>query len=224
MKNKIWKKNCYIIKKKWCLIFSISWDGDIYLSILRGSSCVFQLQVVVLCIWLYKAHTCQPYRFTQPNTLENIIFYSNNGLTLKREILNIFVRFKCFYKWYKKYSGILNNYLCNKCLSPLKLWVQLPPMVRCTRYNIIWLSLSVTFCGFLPGIPMSSTNKTEWHDITVILLKLALNNIIQNSQNTTIRDLKIAGYMAYSRLLSIAGRWFSPGLRFPPPIKLTITI
>jgi hypothetical protein len=37
-------------KNKLCLIFSISWDGDIYLSILRGSSCVFQLHLVVLCI------------------------------------------------------------------------------------------------------------------------------------------------------------------------------
>ena len=27
---------------------------------------------------------------------------------------------------------------CNQCLSPLKLWVQTPFMVRCTGYNIIW--------------------------------------------------------------------------------------
>ena len=36
--------------------------------------------------------------------------------------------------------------LCNQCLSPLKLWVQIPLMARCTRYNIMWSSLSVT-CG-----------------------------------------------------------------------------
>ena len=30
------------------------------------------------------------------------------------------------------------NYLCNQCLSPLKLWVRTPFMARCTRYNIMW--------------------------------------------------------------------------------------
>jgi hypothetical protein len=38
----------------------------------------------------------------------------------------------------------LYNYLCNHCLSPLKLWVRTPFMPRCTRYNIIWYTLSVT--------------------------------------------------------------------------------
>ena len=37
------------------------------------------------------------------------------------------------------------NYLCNQCLSPLT-WVRTPFMARCTQYNIIWSSLSVT-CG-----------------------------------------------------------------------------
>jgi hypothetical protein len=30
---------------------------------------------------------------------------------------------------------------------------------------------------FSPGIPISSTNKTDRHDITEILLKVALNNM-----------------------------------------------
>jgi len=30
------------------------------------------------------------------------------------------------------------NYMCNQCLSPLKLWVWTPFMVGCTRYNIMW--------------------------------------------------------------------------------------
>ena len=38
------------------------------------------------------------------------------------------------------------NYLCNQCLSPLTLWVRTPFMTRCTRYNIMWSSLSVS-CG-----------------------------------------------------------------------------
>jgi len=37
-------------------------------------------------------------------------------------------------------------YICNQCLSPLKLWVRTPLMARCTRYNIMWYSFSVA-CG-----------------------------------------------------------------------------
>jgi hypothetical protein len=57
-------------------------------------------------------------------------------------------------------------------------WVRTP--LRCTRYNIMWLSLSVT-CDrsvFFPGTPVSSTNKTDHHDIAEILLKVVLSTII----------------------------------------------
>ena len=30
------------------------------------------------------------------------------------------------------------NHLCNQFLSPLKLWVRVPLMARCTQYNIMW--------------------------------------------------------------------------------------
>jgi hypothetical protein len=35
----------------------------------------------------------------------------------------------------------------------------------------------VAGCWFSPGNPVSSTNKTDHHNITEILLKVALNNI-----------------------------------------------
>jgi len=49
------------------------------------------------------------------------------------------------YAWYAEFNKLqivqgpswINNYLCNQCLSPLKLWVQIPLMKRCTRYNIM---------------------------------------------------------------------------------------
>ena len=47
---------------------------------------------------------------------------------------------------------------CNQCLSPLTLWVQIP-LVTCSRSVV------------------SSTNKTDHHDITEILLKVSLNTI-----------------------------------------------
>jgi hypothetical protein len=43
-------------------------------------------------------------------------------------------------------------------------------------YNIMWLSLSVT-CDRSMVFSRSSTNKTDCHDITEILLKVALNTI-----------------------------------------------
>ena len=49
------------------------------------------------------------------------------------------------------------NYLCYQYLSPLK-----------------WL---VTGRWFSPGTPVSSTNNTDHHDVTEILLKVTLNTI-----------------------------------------------
>ena len=62
------------------------------------------------------------------------------------------------------------NYMCNQCLSPLRLWGWILLKARCTRYNIMcqWFS---------PGTRISSTNKTDRHNITEILLKVALNTI-----------------------------------------------
>jgi hypothetical protein len=39
---------------------------------------------------------------------------------------------------------------------------------------------------FSPGTPVSSTNKIDCHDITEILLKVALNTINQTKLNHTI--------------------------------------
>jgi len=36
------------------------------------------------------------------------------------------------------YGSLIYNYLCQQCLSPLKLWVRIPLMARCIRYNIMW--------------------------------------------------------------------------------------
>ena len=52
-----------------------------------------------------------------------------------------------------------------------------------TTLLIMLQSLSVTWdrSWFSPGIPVSSTNKTDCHDITEILLKVALNTINQTN-------------------------------------------
>jgi hypothetical protein len=30
------------------------------------------------------------------------------------------------------------NYQCYQCLSPLKLWVRILLIARCTQYNLMW--------------------------------------------------------------------------------------
>jgi hypothetical protein len=65
-----------------------------------------------------------------------------------RIIYKIFINSRTVMAW-------IYNYLCNQCLSRLMLWVRISIRARCTRYNIMWSSLSVTcgrsvvFSGFL---------------------------------------------------------------------------
>ena len=40
--------------------------------------------------------------------------------------------------WSWSYGIWIYNYLYNHCISPLKLWVRIPIIARCTQYNIMW--------------------------------------------------------------------------------------
>ena len=74
-------------------------------------------------------------------------------------------------------------------------------MERCTRYNIMRQSLSVTCAGrwYFPGIPVSSTNKTDHHDLKEILLKVALDTITSTlSHSTDSRDNATRGSLLWA--------------------------
>jgi hypothetical protein len=60
--------------------------------------------------------------------------------------------------------------ICNQCISPLKLWILIPLMARCTASLSVTCDMSVVF----------STNKYDRHDITEKLLKVVLNTITPN--------------------------------------------
>ena len=62
--------------------------------------------------------------------------------------------------------GCSEKYLCNRCLSPLMLWVRIP--------------LLATGRWFSSGSLVSSTNNTYRRDITEILLKVPLSTINQS--------------------------------------------
>jgi hypothetical protein len=83
--------------------------------------------------------------------------------------------------WPWSYGSWTYNYMCNQCLSSLMLWVRI--LIR-ARYT----TLCDKGCHWLPtgrwfslDPPDSSTNKTYRHDITEILLKVALNTIKQRN-------------------------------------------
>ena len=74
------------------------------------------------------------------------------------------------------YGSWIYNYLCNQCLSPLQLWVRTP-----LSLGVLDTTLCDTVCQWHTTgrwfSPSSSTNKTDCHEITEILLKVALNTI-----------------------------------------------
>jgi hypothetical protein len=80
-----------------------------------------------------------------------------------------------------------------------------PTQVRCTQYNIMWSSLSVTCGRFSPGTPVSSTNKTDHHNITEILLKVALNTAWIDQEMLTLRQ---TNYTSCSfTFMSVLSEW-----------------
>ena len=87
----------------------------------------------------------------------------------------IFEHFGLSWPW--SYSSWIYNYLCNRCISPLMLWVRIPLRARCTKLCdkvCQWLAASRWFSQ---GTPVSSTNKTVRHNRTEIVLKVALNTL-----------------------------------------------
>jgi len=77
------------------------------------------------------------------------------------------------------YGSWIYNYLCIQCLSPLMLWVRILIWVRCTTLCGKVCQWLATGWWFSQCPPVSFINKTDRHDITEILLKVALNTIKQ---------------------------------------------
>jgi len=79
--------------------------------------------------------------------------------------------------WLWSYCSWIYNYLCNQCLSPLTMWVQIT-----LKQGLLDTALCYEICHWLAtgrwfslGTPVSSTKKTDRHIIAEILLKVALN-------------------------------------------------
>jgi hypothetical protein len=95
--------------------------------------------------------------------------------------------------WPWSYVSWIYDYLCNQCHSPLTLWVRTP-----LGRGVLNTTLCYKVCQWLvpghwfsPGTPVSSTNKTDLHDITAILLKVVLNNINPPSIMNTWKQTEV---------------------------------
>jgi len=103
--------------------------------------------------------------------------------------------------WPWSYGSWIYNYLCKQCLSPLMLWVRISIRERCTTFRdkvCQWLAPGRRFS---PVPPVSSTNKTDRHDIAEILLKVSLNTIKQTNKrkrNTVIHTVLSASVPRHS--------------------------
>ena len=95
--------------------------------------------------------------------------------------------------WPLSYGSRIYNYLCNQCLSPLRLWVQILlgrgvlDTILCDKV-CQWL---VACRRFSPGIRVSSTIKIDCDDIAEILLKVVLNTITP-TQFTKRRHIELS--------------------------------
>ena len=87
------------------------------------------------------------------------------------------------------YGSWIYIYLCNQCLSPLKLlvWILLRRGVLDTTLCDKVCQWIATGQWFSLGTPVSSTNKTDCHE-TEILLKVILNTINQTKPISLIID------------------------------------
>ena len=81
--------------------------------------------------------------------------------------------------WLWSYGKLIYNYLCNRCLSPLMLWVWILLMQGVLDTALCYKVCQWLVAGrwFSRGTLASSTNKNDCHDIAEILLKVALNTI-----------------------------------------------
>jgi hypothetical protein len=132
---------------------------------------LFWVWPVIACWSQDKYHYCFVCQLSLPvNAKKHINIMNNSKLTGT--------------SWPWSYGSWLYSYLCNPCLLPLMLRVRIAIRARCTPLCDKVCQWLATGRWFSQGPPVSSTNKTDCHDITEILLKVALNTIKQTNTHT----------------------------------------
>jgi hypothetical protein len=109
-------------------------------------------------------------------------------------------------------------------ISALMLWVRIAIRARCTTFcNTVCQWLASCWCLF-PGPPVSSTNKTDRHDIAEILLKVALNTIIIINQSFKICSIKLMFEWVDMSIRRVMFQWTSSWSSHTVPVNKSMKI
>ena len=156
-------KDPYKFRCGFCLLLLTQGSNKVKTK-LKGSNCVIDHWLWDLCLKYIKL--------------------SGGNLKIKTHLINFNWLLNISFisrgpSWLWSYGSWIYNYLCNQCISPLTLWVRIP-----VRRGVLDTTLCDKVCQCLAagqwfslGTPVSSTNKTYLHDITEMLLKVALSTI-----------------------------------------------
>ena len=117
-----------------------------------------------------------------------------NKITVTSNLIHVYdlVIFKLTFNCHDCHDRMIAGfdiYLYNQYLSPLTLWVRIPLMAKCTQYSIQlyvikvcqWLATSRLFSQ---GTLISSTNDTDRHNITEVLLKMGTRRKLLTCRQT----------------------------------------
>ena len=137
-----------------------------------------------ICTLSWPTKTRNYYNCDQNITILSIISCANVRNVIDRQSR---VRLKPGLSWPCSYGSWIYNYIFNQCLLPLVLWVRISIRAMCTTLCDKVCQWLATGRWFSPDSPVSSTNKTDNHDITEILLKVALNTNKQTNKQTNNR-------------------------------------
>ena len=98
------------------------------------------------------------------------------------------------YSW--SYGNWIYNYLCNQCLSPLKLWVRIPLMARCTWTTLCQkVSDLRQICGFLRVLLFSPPIKLTKYDWNIVESGIKHHNptrILSNERKIILKNLSLS--------------------------------
>ena len=130
--------------------------------------CTVVRGILKMCIWL-----CVDDNLLQKNECLNFSEWLHIHWIYSSSIMDALQK---GLSWSWPYGSWIYDYLFNQCISPLMLRVQIPLRRGILDTTLCDIGLSMT-CDRSVFSPVTSTNKTDHHKITELLLKVALNTI-----------------------------------------------